>query len=141
MTRPDLSKLADFFKLGSPSFLKYFSLHKHRPLIFALVLVFTVLLMFGFSLLGLAVLRGRRMSEADPNGTRGYSLEGAKVVRDLYMPGPIVGETPFPLAFETDPGYTDEGLSERYNDMGRIDSSDLAARRKAELEAIYDALD
>jgi hypothetical protein len=57
------------------------------------------------------------------------------------MPGPPVGETPFPLAFEPDPGYTDEDCVQRYNDMSGIDVRDLAARRKAELEAIYDALD
>ncbi|MFH2114314.1 MAG: hypothetical protein ABIJ86_07395, partial [Spirochaetota bacterium] len=129
------------FKSASLSFRKFFSPHKPGFMIPAGVLVLVLVLVLGFSLVGLAVSRDRRNSAADPDMARGYSLQGAKVVRDLYLPGPAVGETPFPLAFEPDPGYTDEGLRKRYNDMSGIEVGDLAVRRKAELEAIYDALD
>jgi len=141
MRRPDFSKLADFFKSVPLSFRKFYNMHKRRFVILVGALALVVLLVLVFSLLGLAVSRSGEKSVVDPDVARGYSLEAAKVVRDLYMPGPAVGETPFPLAFEPDPGYTDDGLRERYNDMGGVDIGDLAARRKAELEAIYDALD
>jgi hypothetical protein len=141
MNRPDFSKLAGFLKPALLSVRRFFSRHKQRMLILAGAVALVVLLVLVTSLLGLAVSSSRRKSMVDPDMERGYSLEGAEVVRDLYMPGPAVGETPFPLAFEPDPGYTDDGLRERYNDMGGVDVRDLAARRKAELEAIYDTLD
>ncbi|MDX9957439.1 MAG: hypothetical protein RBT68_03260 [Spirochaetia bacterium] len=141
MSRPDFSKLADFFKPALLFIRNFFSNHKKRLVILSGAVALVALLVLAGSMLGLAVSRNRRDSVVDPDVERGYTLDGAKVVQDLYMPGPAVGETPFPLAFEPDPGYTDDGLRERYNDMSGIDTSDLAARRKAELEAIYDALD
>jgi hypothetical protein len=141
MSRPDFSRLAGLLKPALLSIRNFPSAHKQRLVVLSGAMALVVLVVLAAILLGLAVSRGRGDSVVDPDVERGYSLEGAKVVRDLYMPGPAVGETPFPLAFEPDPGYTDQGLRERYNDMSGIDVGDLAARRKAELEAIYDALD
>jgi hypothetical protein len=141
MTRPDFSKVADVFKSASLTFRNFFGQHKQRLLLVAGAFFLLVLLVVGFSLVGLAASRGRRNSMVDAEAAQGFSLEGVSVVRDLYMPGPAVGETPFPLAFEPDPGYTDQGLRERYNDMKSIDVRDLTAKRKAELEAIYETLD
>jgi hypothetical protein len=139
MTRPDFSPLAGWFRSAVLSIQKIIDPRKRQFLLLGGSLV--LILLLGLGLASLAVSRGRRAAAADPDMAPGYSLEGARLLRDLYMPGPAVGETPFPLAFEPDPGYTDEGAFKLHNDMGGVDISNLTARRKAELEAIYDALD
>jgi hypothetical protein len=141
MRIPDFSTLWGSLKSVVLSIPKILSRHKRQFLFLGASLGLVLMLALILGLVSLAVLRNRRASVVDPDMAPGYSLEGARVLRDLYMPGPAVGETPFPLAFEPDPGYTDPGALKLHNDMSRIDISDLRARRKAELEAIYNALD
>lgn len=141
MIRPDFSILTGFFRVFVLSIRNSWSQHKRQLLIIGASLGLVLILAVGSALVGLAITRGRRASLVKADMAKGYSLEGARVLQDLYMPGPAVGETPFPLAFEPDPGYTGGSAPRILNDMSGIDISDLAARRKAELEAIYDALD
>ena len=141
MKTPDFSKLAGFLRSAVLGIRKFLGLRKQQILVFAGVSALVIILALGFSLVGQAALRDTRKPVAKPGADPGFSLEGARVVRDLYLPGPAVGETPFPLAFEPDPGYTDQSAVQRYDDMSGLDITGLTARRKAELEAIYEALD
>lgn len=141
MTRPDFSTLVGYFRSAMLDVRKSLNRHKQHLLIVGGFLGLIILLALGSALVGLAVARNRHASTIDPDMAQGYSLEAARVLRDLYMPGPSVGETPFPLAFEPDPKYTGEGALRLHNDMSRVDIRGLEARRKAELEAIYEALD
>ena len=141
MKRPDISALTGSLKSTVLVVRKSLSQNKRHLALIGGSLVLVFMLVVGFSLVGVAISRRRSATVADPDMAPGYSLKGARVLRDLYMPGPAIGETPFPLAFEPDPGYTDGAALKLHNDMSGIDVSDLSARRKAELEAIYEALD
>lgn len=141
MKRPDISALKGSLKSTVLVVRKSLSQNRRHLALIGGSLVLVIMLVVVFSLVGVALTRGRGAAEADPDMAPGYSLKGARVLRDLYMPGPALGETPFPLAFEPDPGYTDGTAPTFHIDMSGIDVRDLSARRKAELEAIYEALD
>jgi hypothetical protein len=141
MIKPAAGKLIGIIGAAALSFRKFASVHKRQFGLFALALSLVVVLVLGFGVMSAAVLRNRRRMGEDRQKAPGYSIEAARVLRDLYMPGPAVGELPFPLAFEPDPGYTERGLSGLYNDMSGIDIRELTAKRKAVLEAIYNAID
>jgi hypothetical protein len=141
MKKPDFSTLVDAFKSRVLHVRRSLSQNKRQLIILGGSLGLVLILVVGSVLVGIAISRGRSASGVDPDMAPGYSLKGARLLRGLYMPGPAVGETPFPLAFEPDPGYTDGATLKVPNDMRGIDVSELRARRKAELEAIYEALD
>ena len=141
MTQPDFSRLAGSFRSAVLYIRKIVTRHKRQLSTVGVSLALVCLLAIGAVLAGVAIARSRGASNADPDMAQGYSLEAARILRDLYMPGPAVGETPFPLAFEPDPGYTGEDAFRLYNDMSGIDVHGFAAKRKAALEAVYEALD
>jgi len=82
--------------------------------------------------------RGRReaMADAAPPAVLDFS-----VIEQLVMPGPEPGELPFPLERERKTRYTDADSAEYRPRYGSIDVSELARRRKAELAAVYQAVD
>ncbi|MBU0927542.1 MAG: hypothetical protein KKA67_07310 [Spirochaetes bacterium] len=54
---------------------------------------------------------------------------------------PEADEWPYPLALEPKPRYTEAEAAAFRPDIGAVDVSELTRRRKAELEAIYGAVD
>jgi hypothetical protein len=57
----------------------------------------------------------------------------------LLIPGS--DDWPWPLALEPKARYTEADAAEVRPDLGEIDVTDLSARRKAELETIFSAVD
>jgi len=57
----------------------------------------------------------------------------------LVIPG--VDDWPWPLALEPKARYTEAEAAEARPDLGAIDVTELSARRKAELETIFNAVD
>ncbi|TFG83012.1 MAG: hypothetical protein E4H20_06485 [Spirochaetales bacterium] len=99
-------------------------------------------------LLILVVAMARTAREAPPEVIKtGRSLpydfpsSGSRLLEELIMPGPAVGELPFPLAREPKSRYTDIDAVEARPDLGSLDLSEFTRNRKAELEALYEAVD
>jgi len=64
---------------------------------------------------------------------------GPALAEMLLIPG--VGEWPWPLALEPKARYTEADAAAVRPDLGAIDITELTRRRKAELEAIFSAVD
>ncbi len=64
---------------------------------------------------------------------------GPALAELLLIPG--VGEWPWPLALEPKSRYTEADAAAVRPDLGAIDVTELTRRRKAELEAIFGAVD
>lgn len=64
---------------------------------------------------------------------------GQALASMLLVPG--AGETGLPLAFEPKARYTEADAAAVRPDLGEVDVSELTRRRKAELEAIFAAVD
>ena len=64
---------------------------------------------------------------------------GPALAEMLLIPG--VGEWPWPLALEPKARYTEADAAAVRPDLGAVDVSELTRRRKAELEAIFGAVD
>ncbi|HAE20866.1 MAG TPA: hypothetical protein DCG47_00870 [Spirochaetaceae bacterium] len=62
-------------------------------------------------------------------------------IEALIMPAPLPGELPFPLARERKSRYTEAEVQNLRPDLGGLNLGDSVERRKAELEAIYNAVD
>jgi len=64
---------------------------------------------------------------------------GPALAELLLIPG--AGEWPWPLALEPKSRYTEADAAAVRPDLGAIDVTELTRRRKAELEAIFGAVD
>lgn len=82
--------------------------------------------------------RGRGRAEGRDRGT---SFANTEYMRMLAVPGPAPGETPFPLAFERKTRYNEGDMERHSPDFGAMDLEEFSRDRKAELEALFDAVD
>ena len=72
-------------------------------------------------------------------GVPAVPRSGPGLASMLVIPG--VDDWPWPLALEPKARYTEADAAAVRPDLGAIDVSDLSARRKAELETIFSAVD
>jgi len=73
------------------------------------------------------------------NGELAVPRAGPALAAMLLIPGE--GEWPWPLALEPKARYTEADAAAVRPDLGEVDVSELTRRRKAELEAIFGAVD
>ncbi|PKL23293.1 MAG: hypothetical protein CVV47_15275 [Spirochaetae bacterium HGW-Spirochaetae-3] len=72
-------------------------------------------------------------------GAMAIPRSGPGLASMLLIPGS--DDWPWPLALEPKARYTEADAAEVRPDLGEIDVTDLSARRKAELETIFSAVD
>ncbi len=75
-------------------------------------------------------------------GSRGlaeFPSDPREIAGMLVIPG--LDDWPYPLALVPKPRYTEADADGLWPDFGSLDLSDVSRRRKAELEAILDAVD
>ncbi len=99
---------------------------------------------------------GARRADGDaaksPSGTDSQAAGSESSISELAVPrsGPALaemllipgaGEWPWPLALEPKARYTEADAAAVRPDLGAIDVTELTRRRKAELEAIFGAVD
>ncbi len=109
---------------------------KRLPIIIALSLALSL------ALLLIALIIG---SAAKPRESENPPPDAATAPRAyfeaLLMPAPLPGELPFPLARERKSRYTEAEARNLRPNLGALYLGDSVERRKAELEAIYNAVD
>jgi hypothetical protein len=102
----------------------------------------------GAIIAGAGAARDRKVAEAaaTPAAARSAGAHASAVPKSgpglasmLLIPGE--DEWPWPLALEPKERYTEADAAAVRPDMSEVDVSDLTRRRKAELEAIYGAVD
>jgi hypothetical protein len=90
--------------------------------------------------IALAIAAGMRGPKGETLASE--AISPAQVFADaLIMPAPLPGELPFPLARERKSRYTESEVQNLRPDLGSLYLGDSVERRKAELEAIYNAVD
>jgi hypothetical protein len=109
---------------------------RRLPLILAAALAF--LLALSLLLLAIVSWAGPRKAETLSAGAASPSQD---YLEALIMPAPLPGELPFPLARERKSRYTEAEVQNLRPDLGDLYLGDSVERRKAELEAIYNAVD
>ncbi|MBN1519688.1 MAG: hypothetical protein JW923_06325 [Spirochaetales bacterium] len=97
-------------------------------------------------ILGLVVILARgRPEQAAPTPAAALPYDfpsgGPALYRLLVVPGPEPGELPFPLAREPKRLYTDADVEAQLPAFEGLDLAPIIERRKAELEAIFNAVD
>lgn len=87
----------------------------------------------------LPVAGGQAAGSGSSTGERAVPRSGPALAEMLLIPG--AGEWPWPLALEPKARYTEADAAAVRPDLGAIDVTELTRRRKAELEAIFGAVD
>jgi hypothetical protein len=109
---------------------------RRLPLLGVAALALVLVLLF----IALAIAAGTRGPKGEPLASE--AISPAQVFADaLIMPAPLPGELPFPLARERKSRYTESEVQNLRPDLGSLYLGDSVERRKAELEAIYNAVD
>ncbi len=109
---------------------------KRLPLIIAAALALSL------ALLLLALIIGSAAKPRESlNPPSGAASAPRAYFEALLMPAPLPGDLPFPLARERKSRYTEAEAQNLRPDLGTLYLGDSVERRKAELEAIYNAVD
>ncbi|PKL07816.1 MAG: hypothetical protein CVV51_12170 [Spirochaetae bacterium HGW-Spirochaetae-7] len=82
---------------------------------------------------------GQALAAGTSPSSSGVPASGPALASMLLVPG--AGETALPLALEPKARYTEADAAAVSPDLGEVDISELTRRRKAELEAIFAAVD
>lgn len=77
--------------------------------------------------------------QGGPRGLAEFPSDPREIAGMLVIPG--LDDWPYPLALVPKPRYTEADADGLWPDFGSMDLSDVSRRRKAELEAILDAVD